>query len=146
MRISILSTVIVFSLALDARADGFAIIDEHVNLNNNIIVEAGDVEKLDQPDGTSSNNEILKINSRCLQPSGYMGYWGYGKKAGLLLVDNARTTKLALLESSVGSIKVTINPVLIVECPTTFSDGDQQKLIDDIKKRIEKLKRQSGKQ
>lgn len=141
MRIISLFTVVVFSLALDARADGFAIIDEHVNLNNNIIVEAGDVEKLDQSDGANSNNEIFKINSRCLQPSGYMGYWGNGKKAGLLLVDSARTTKLALLESSVGSIKVTINPVLIVECSTTFSGGDQKKLIDDIKKRIEQLKR-----
>lgn len=146
MYISILSTVIIFSLALNARADGFVIIDEHVNLNNNIIVEAGDVEKLDPSDGTNSNNEIFKINNRCLQTSSYMGYWGYGKKAGLLLVDNAQTTKLALLESSIGSIKVTINPILIIECPTAFSDGDQQKLIEDIKKRIEKIKRQSGKQ
>lgn len=148
MRIRLLATLVTLACCSHARGDGFAGLGEHSRLANHAIVEVGDVEKMEPPPGTKWSSEVLRINSRCFEVGGFLGFWGFGKKAGMLLVDQSRSTKLALLEVDLSSIKVEIKPVQIVDCPSPFSGGDPAKLIEEIKRqnaeiqrKIEQLKR-----
>lgn len=122
-------------LSLDVRADSFATtFSEHSRLANRYIVEVGEVEKLDPPTGTRWSGDVLRLNSRCLRSIGYLGYWGHGKKAALLLVDRASTTELAILESSLGSISVEIKPVIVIGCPAQVFSPDPQKSLEELNK------------
>lgn len=50
--------------------------------------------------------------------SGYMGYWGYGNKSALMLVNSAKIIKLAIIEAEIGSIKVELKGVNMINCPS----------------------------
>lgn len=121
-----------------ANADGYALFSEHEELRAHVVVDAGDFEKIDPPFGKLGATEVLKLNSNCFQPTGALGSWGYGKKAGLLLVDRNKTVRVALLESSIGSIEVKSALVLQVACPTEDSSG----LPLDPQQRLQELRRQ----
>jgi hypothetical protein len=84
---------------------------------------------------------------------GYISYWGYGSKAALLLVNQQKDIKLALIESSVGSIKVDLQSITLVNCPAgmnviPYSDDPEERLRllqkrqDELKKKLEKMPRQ----
>ena len=125
-----------------SRADGFDTFSKHKDLVNHAILEIGDVEKMENSTGSSSS-EFFRINSRCVQATGYSGYWGYGKKAGLLVVDTAKSVKLALLEPSLGSIKAEIKPVILVACPNSSNSApDFDKMQRDSEKSIRDAERQ----
>ena len=90
------------------------------------------------------------MNGRCFLFSGYIGYWGYGGKAGLLLVNAQKTTQLAILESAIGSIKVDLHSITMLKCPSgtnviPYSDDpeEQLKLLrkrqEELKKKLEEL-------
>lgn len=121
-----------------ASADGYAIFSKHEELKAQVVADVGDIEKIDPPFDKLSETEILKLHSNCFQPTGSLGAWGYGKKAGLILVDRYKTIRVALIESSVGSIKVVTMPALQVACPAEGSSS----LSIDPKQRLEELERQ----
>lgn len=121
-----------------ASADGYALFSKHEELKAHVVVDAGDFEKIDPPFGKLGATEVLKLDSNCFQPAGSLGSWGYGKKAGLVLVDRNKTIRIALLESTIGSIKVETTPVLQVACPTEDSNG----LALDPQQRLQELRRQ----
>lgn len=132
-------TLIVLALIPHAAsADGYALFSKHEELKAHVVVDAGDFEKIDPPFGKIGATEVLKLNSNCFQPTGTLGSWGYGKKAGLVLVDRNKTIRIALLESSIGSIKVETTLVLQVACPTEDSSG----LPLDPQQRLQELRRQ----
>lgn len=137
--------LLAIAMPILASADGFALFSRHEELKAHVVVEAGDVEKIDAPFGTLSTNEVLKLNDKCFEPIGLVGLWGIRKKAGLLLVDRARSVKLALLESSIGSIDIKVVSVIQVACPSSSSDGlpsDPQQRLQELKKRQELLQRE----
>ena len=121
-----------------AIADGYALFSKHEELKAHVIVDAGDFEKIDPPFGKLGTSDVLKINSSCFQLAGSLGSWGYGKKAGLVLVDRNKTIRIALLESSIGSIKIETMPAVQVACPTE----DSSDLPLDPHQRLQELKRQ----
>ena len=123
-----------------ARADGFEMFSRHEELQNHVIVDTGDFEKAGSPVGNLGASEVLKLKSNCFQALGNIGAWGYGKKAGLLLVNKEKSIKVALLESSIGSIKVQVTGVIQIACPTTDSDG----LPIDPQQRLQELSRRQG--
>jgi hypothetical protein len=72
-----------------------------------------------------------------------MGYWGYGSKAALLLVNAQKNIQVALIESAIGSIKVELQPVSMIECPTgtnvTPYSADPEERLKLLKQRQEEL-------
>ena len=126
-------------------ADGYGLFSKHEELRGHAVIDAGDVEKIDPPFGKLGASETLKLGANCFEPLSSLGSWGYSKKAGLVLVDRSRTVKLALIESSIGSIKVEMVSVMQVACPTTGSDGlpqDPQQRLQELKRRQELLQRE----
>ena len=126
-------------------ADVYGLFSKHEELKGHAIIDAGDVEKIDPPFGKLGATETLKLGANCFEPRGYLGYWGYSKKAGLVLVDRSRTVKLALIESSIGSIKVEVVSVIQIACTTPDSDGlpqDSQQRLQELKRRQELLQRE----
>ena len=114
-------------------------------MKGHTVIGSGDVEKIDPPFGKLGATEFLKLGNSCFQPLGYLGFWGYGKKAGLVLVDRFRAVKLALIESSNGSAKVEVLSVMQIACTTPDSDKlpqDLQQKLQEIKRRQEFLQRQ----
>jgi hypothetical protein len=99
-----------------ASAAEFGALGKHEGMKQHTILDAGNVEQLRPPTG-SSTAEVLKLNSTCLSRSGHTGYWSYGKKAGFILVDDGRSFKLAWLEVSGSAIEINIESVSIVRCP-----------------------------
>lgn len=121
-----------------AIADGYSLFSSHEELKDHVVVDAGDFEKIDPPFGKIGASAILKLNSNCFHPSGSLGSWGYGKKAGLVLVDRKKSIRVALLESSISSIKVEVTLVLQVACPTEDASG----LPLNPQQRLQELRRQ----
>jgi hypothetical protein len=126
-------------------ADGYGLFSKHEELKGHAVIDVGDVEKMDPPFGKVGASETLKLRANCFEPLGSLGFWGYSKKAGLVLVDRSRAVKLALIESSFASIKVEVLSVIQVACPTASSNGlpqDPQQSLQDLKRRHEFLQRE----
>lgn len=132
-----LAALTMLTLCQQAPADGFDMFSRHEELQNHVIVDTGDFEMISPPFGKLGASDVLKLKSNCFEPVGNLGGWGYGKKAGLLLVNKEKGIKVALLESSIGSMKVQVTSVIQVGCPTADSDG----LPIDFQQRLQKLRR-----
>jgi hypothetical protein len=102
---------------LAAVADGFEMFARLDELKKTVIVEAGDAELLPTPFGSLGKKETVKVANYCFEPTGYISGWSYGKRAALVLVDEQKNIKLALLEDSIGSVKVSTTGVVQVNCP-----------------------------
>lgn len=136
-----------------AGADGWAIISQQAQLKNNVIVDVGEVSKVEPPFNIKWESEVYQMNGRCFTFSGYMGYWGYGGKAALLLANAQKVVQLALIESAIGSIKVELHSISMLKCPAgidvmPYSDdpAEQLRLLqkrqEEMKKKLEEMKRQ----
>lgn len=133
-----------FLLASLSSAEQYEFLDSHKELKETTIIEVGDVEKLEPPPNVRWTSDVLKIAEQCVQLTGiYPGNWSYGKKAGVLLVDKFLIYKIALIESGIGSIKVTTAPVEIVDCQSVLSDKSpsMDKILSDMKKRQDMYRR-----
>jgi hypothetical protein len=129
-----------------AIADGWAIVSQQTQLKDNAIIDVGEVSKVDPPFNTKWESDVYQMNGRCFTLSGYMGYWGYGGKAALLLVNAQKFVQLALLETAIGSIKVELHSISMIKCPTgtnvmPYSDNPEEQL-RLLKKRLEDIKKQ----
>ena len=126
-------------------AGGFASLSKHEELKGHAIIEAGDFEKIESPIGNLGGREVLRLGANCFEATGMLGLWGLNRKAGLLLVDRARSMKVALLESAIGDVKVEVIAVTQVTCPTSESDRlsrDPQQLQQELKRRQDILQRE----
>ena len=138
-RIKISGILIIFSLTPQAAsADSYTLFSKHEEMKAHVVADAGDFEKITSSSDGLSTMEILKLNSNCFRPTGSLGSWGYGKKAGLVLVDRNKTISIAFIESSIGSIKVDTLSALQIPCPTE----DSGKIILDSQQRLQELRRQ----
>ena len=136
-----------------ASADGWAIMSQQAQLKGNVIVDVGEVSKVDPPFNTKRENDVYQMNGRCFTFAGYMGYWGYGGKAALLLANAQKVVQLALIESAIGSIKVELQSISLLKCPAgtsviPYSDDPEEQLKflkkrqEEMKKRLEDLRKQ----
>lgn len=103
--------------SVQAIADGWDMFGQQEQMKNYIIADVGEVSKVDPPFNTKWENDVYRMNGRCFMFSGYMGYWGYGKKAALLLVNAQKNIQLALIEPSIGATKVELKSIEMIKCP-----------------------------
>lgn len=141
-----LITALLAFVSSQAIADGWATMSQQAQLKNNAIVDVGEVSKVDPPFNTKWENDVYQMNGRCFTLPGYMGFWGYGSKAALLLVNAQKVVQLALLETAIGSIKVELQSISMIKCPAgtnvmPYSDDPEEQL-RLLKKRLEDMKRQ----
>lgn len=126
-------------------ANGYEFSSKHMELKGHVVIDAGEVEKIEPPFGKIGASETLKLGTNCFYPFGIVGIRGGSKKAGIVLVDPSRTLKLALIESSMGSINVELLSVMPIACPTAGSDGlpqDPELRLQELKRRQEFLERE----
>lgn len=146
LRHYLLSLCLLFAaIPPSALADGYDMFSKHEELKGHVVADAGDFEKINPPFGTIGATAVLKLNSNCFKPIGSLGLWGIGKKAGLVLVDRSKSISIALLESSIGSIKVETVAAMQIACPTEDSSGlplDPQQRLQELKRRQEILQLQ----
>lgn len=150
------NAMVVLFLALasaQASADGWAIFSQQAQMKNYVIVDVGEASKVEPPYNTKWEKDVYQMNGRCFVFSGYMGYWGYGNKAALLLVNAQKSIQLALVETAIGSVKVELQSISMIECPSgngvmPYSDNpeEQLKLLKkrqaELKKKLEDLQQQ----
>lgn len=126
-----------------ADADGWALFSQQAQMKNYVVVDVGEVSKVEPPFNTKWENDVYQMNGRCFLFSGYIGYSGYGSKAALLLVNAQKSIQLALFESAIGSVKVELQSITKIECPSgtnviPYSDDPEERL-KLLKKRQEEL-------
>jgi len=99
----------------------WALLSQQRQLENKFIVASVEVEQLR---GDLGSRPIYRVgyisaigSNLCFSLPGITGFWGYGKKAGLILVDNQRNLWIAILDSVIGSIEVRVFPISVLGCP-----------------------------
>ena len=145
-RTTIAGTLIALA-SVQTNADSWAIFSNQAAMKNYTIIDVGDISQVEPPFNTKWKEDVYQMNGRCFSFSGYIGYWGYGNKAALLLTNAQKDLKLALVESSIGSIKVELQSVNVIACPTgtnvtPYSDDPNEQL-RLLKKRQEELKKRA---
>jgi|LFEF01.1.fsa_nt_gb hypothetical protein len=141
-----------FTFVSASKAESFSTLSDHAVLNNYVIVDAGNVKKLDSSVGVNSGSERLQLNGRCFDTSGPLGFWGYDDRAGLLLRSQTKSMKVAFFASDINTIKVDVVVVQPVSCSFQSSGArSAEEVIEDIRRqnenrnrRIEQLERQFG--
>ena len=126
-------------------AGGFANLGKHEALRGHLIVEIGDFERISPPSGRFGGLDVLKLGINCYQSMGLLDLWGLDKKAGLIVVDSAKSVKIALIESGAREIKIEVVPVIQVRCPATESDGlpqDPQQRQQELARRLVELQKE----
>lgn len=112
------ATLVLISLPSFVSATTFGGYDsKEGKLKNKVIIEAGNAEEVQPPYGVEWNKKLFVINSRCFVFPGYVGYWGYGGKASLLVSDKQGNLELFTFDTSFSSLKTGVESVLLVECP-----------------------------
>lgn len=54
----------------------------------------------------------------CFLLPNYIGVWGYGDKAALIVMDDQENYGMAFFESAVGNVRVELEPFQLVDCPS----------------------------
>lgn len=133
-------------LSSSANADGWALFSKHAELKNYVIADVGEVSEVSKPIGANWNVDLYQLNGRCLAFSGYSKPYFYGNKAALLLVNSTQRVSLAILETTIGSIKVEVYGVDIYECPNSASvlpySSDPAEMLRLLEERQRQLQRQ----
>jgi hypothetical protein len=57
------------------------------------------------------------LRSFCFEPLGLAGFWGFGEKSALVLVDAEKKLKLAIFDISISDIKVAVHDIRSTNCP-----------------------------
>lgn len=104
-------------ISAQAAADGWDMFGQQDQMKNYVIADVGEVSKVEPPFNIKWEKDVYRMNGRCFMFSGYTGYWGFGKKAALLLVNAQQNIQLALIESSIGATKVELKPITMIKCP-----------------------------
>lgn len=138
--------VLLATLPSTANADGWALFSKQNELKNHTIVDVGEISEVSKPVGANWNVDLYQINGRCLAFSGYSSPNFYGNKAALLLVNSAQRVSLAILETTIGAIKVDVYSVDMYECPDSPNvlpySSDPAEMLKLLEERQKELERQ----
>lgn len=121
-----LTLALIISLGGTAARADWAFMSQHAQLEGNAIAYVGEVSQQTKivPD-TFENLEWYEFKHQgmtqfCFTFSGLPGLWGFGEKPALLVVDKHEDVRLAILESSIGNIKVEIYSISRITCPSPY--------------------------
>jgi len=121
---------------------------QHSQLKRSVIADVGQAQEVPPPAGAKWENQVYLLNDKCFTMFGYFGFWGYGGKPAMLVVDEQNLVKVAIFETSIGTINVKVNPVQMVKCPEHANiipscDGiENEKCMEMLKQYQEKLQKQ----
>ena len=114
--IALLAGLVLVNSATPSNAfGGFG--NDQSKLKGVFIAEVGDANEVDPPPGATWEDQLYSLNSRCFTLFGYYGYWGYGGKPAMLVIDQNKIIKLALFDSTYGSLEVKLFLAQMVQCP-----------------------------
>lgn len=140
-------SALITAVSSSASADGWAAFSEHAKMKNYTIADVGDATEVQRPFNPNAEMlpKVYQLNGRCFTMLGYVGFWGYGGKSALLLVNEQKDVELALIETSLSSVKVEMKPISIVRCPTRtdvvpYGDNPEERL-RLLRKRQEELQK-----
>lgn len=138
--------VLLVAFPTAASADGWALFSKQNDLKNHAIVDVGEISEVSKPVGANWNVDLYQMNGRCLAFSGYSSPPFYGRKAALLLANSAQRISLAILETSISSIKVDVYAVEMYECPNSSGvvpySSDPAEMLRLLEERQRELQRQ----
>ena len=144
-----LLTVLLQVVVSAAYASDWGLFGDQDKLKNHTIADVGNISKITPPYGATWDIELYKLNNRCLGISGYSKPTMYSSTAAMLLIDNSKNVKLAILENSI-SIEVKLFPVSVYKCPYGTTPAEQlesavkqsQRSQEQFKAQLEALKKQ----
>ena len=132
--------------SINVSADEWSLFSQHGEMKDFMIAEVGEVSKVEPPFNTVWNQDVYQMNGRCFLFSGYMGYWGYGDKSALILINSAKIIKLAIIEAEIGSIKVDLKGITMIDCPSSSNmvpySSDPKEMLRLLKEKQLELKKQ----
>lgn len=100
-----------------AFSQGFDMFGRQSELMLMTIVDTGDAEKISLQTRSNRKVEIIKINQRCFEPlNASLDFFDYRKKAALVLIDQAKNIKIAIIEINIFNIKINTILVSQVSC------------------------------
>lgn len=120
---------------------------DHLRLKKTVIADIGEAQKVPPPENAKWSNQVYSLNSRCFTILGYFGFWGFGSKSAMIVVDENKAIQLAVFEISIGDIGVTLHPIQMVQCPShayvpPSCDGKSykecSKLLDEYQKELQR--------
>ena len=110
--------VLVITLFSDQTWAFDAIGSDHARLRNSVIAEVGEAKEVPPPSGATWENQVYSLNSRCFTMFGYFGFWGFGGKSAMIVIDENKIIKVAIIEPSIGNVNVKLNPIRLIQCPS----------------------------
>jgi hypothetical protein len=109
--------LILLTVPLIARSDGFQMFADLSQIKNTVVVEAGTAELVEVRTGAYSRKELAKVGDYCFDTLGSFSGWSFGKRAALVLMDQKKNLRLALFKNGVGAVEVSTLSVTQVPCP-----------------------------
>lgn len=141
----VIVALLIAASSFSAYADGWALFSQQEQMKGFVIADVGEVSEVEPPLNTKWQEDVYEMNGHCFSFSEYNGYWGYGSKAAFLLVNAQKVIKLALIETSIGSLNVELKSVTMLECPTGSNvvpdSDDPQERLRLLRKQQEELKK-----
>ncbi len=113
-------------LAFDARATSWSTFgSDHGELKGNVVLAVGVLTEERQYDLDTAERQIWHEFSDVVGPKKCLEFIGItpsilGSSAALLIADNQESVKVALVNSGMGNIQVSIEAVTIVACPGRY--------------------------
>lgn len=98
----------------------WSVFSDHRLLENKSIIAAVEIEQIRS--GSTSRqvyqtNFVSSLGRRVCFTMSSSKYWGYGKKAGLVLADAQRNYWIAILDDGIGTIDATVHVIVLQPCP-----------------------------
>lgn len=85
------------------------------------VVATGEVTQEDRMDYGSGRRyewfELAGTEDFCFLMPSYSGNWGYGDEAAMVVIDRRERLRLALVESTIGNIKISLETFETIQCP-----------------------------
>ena len=118
---AILLLAIVYVLSHPSMATA-GLFDESEKLKGHVVIEAGEMEKLDCPlygdyDCLIWPSNLYRLGHLCFSISGYVS--GYNL-IGILGTNEYKVTSVFVVEGGIGSPKVTKHSMVLYECPDMY--------------------------
>jgi len=112
---------------------------QHDKLKGYQIVDAGNTKEFKTPIEKKRILQLYQLNERCFTMSSYFGLWGYAGRASMLLVNDNKDVKLALIEKNISDLEVKIEPISLVECQSDDDDLSNCGSAENCMKKMDKL-------
>lgn len=121
-------------------ADNWETFGKQEQMIDHLIVDVGNVTTVSLSLDPKKKKEIYRIGKTCFVLDDVISYSNINSKAGILLLNDNKDYKLALIDTAILAIKVDLEEVTIVDCISSPLDGKARRN-SDLNKKIEEFKK-----